>query len=355
MRSFGISLLSALGVFWGWWCDEIKGLVPERLRRALSDARGRTVIALAADETIEVVVERDGCTLSRVSIDPARALPAALPRLHRPILRLPAAAGLRTMMILPLAAERNLRQVVTFELERRTPFKRDEICYAHRVVKREPAAQRLIIEVTIVQRPIIDRALAVLRSLDLEPGAIEVAGADRTEAVSPNLLDAQMARRSARLPDLALAGLGLVVLVLGVAALALPLVRAHQTESELEAEVATLKPAAEASRKLEAEISALTHEASFLATQREQRPAATTIIDALTHLLPDDTYLTELHLAGSQVQIAGTGPSASRAITLLARSPGFADAKFNSQVTQDPLTAREQFDITAHPAPAALQ
>jgi general secretion pathway protein L len=350
-------MLPSVGDLWRWWRGEIEGLVPQDLRRMLNGARDRTVIALAVDETIEIVAERDGRAFSRVSIDPGRSDDGRrfLAGLHQPILRLQAAVGLRTMMTLPLAAERNLRQVVTFELERRTPFKRDEICYAHRVVKRDAAAQRLIIEVTIVQRPIIDRALALLRSLDVEPGSIEVAGADRTEAVSPNLLEAQTARRSARWPELALAGLCLAVAGLGAAALVLPLVRAHATASALEAEVAALKPAAEASRTLEAEVGALSQEAGFLAAQRAARPTATAIIDALTHLLPDDIYLTALHLDGSQLQITGTGPSASRAITLLARSADFADAKFSSQVTQDQRTAREQFDITAHAAPVTPQ
>jgi general secretion pathway protein L len=345
--------LAAAGAFWRWWRDEMAGLIPERLRRRVSQARGRTIIAFGPDDAIDIVEERDGRILHRERLAPeSRPLLAALPQ---PVVRLDASAGLRSLMTLPLAAERNLAQVVSFELERRTPFKRDEICYAHRIAKRDPAAQRLLIEVTIVQRPVVDRVLALLRGFGVEPTSLEVAGADRTEAVSPNLLGGRTGRRGPGLPDLALAALGALTLLLGATALLLPLIRAHMTEAGLEAEIAALTPAADETRKLENEIAALAQESGFLVARRAARPTATEIIDVLTRLLPDEVYLVELHLAGVQLQIIGTAPSASRTISLIARAPGLADARFEAQVTQDQRSGREQFDIAAHVLPEAVR
>src|SRR5262249_49242104 len=130
-------------------------------------------------------------------------------------LRLPAQDVLHTTISLPLAAERNLAQVVDFEFERRTPFKRAEACYAFRPLRRDAAGQRLLAALTVAPRRAVDQALATARRLGIEVTSIDAAPGPG-EPASPNLLGPNIlgttARRGRATSSGAVAGLALLAL-----------------------------------------------------------------------------------------------------------------------------------------------
>ncbi|MBV8651170.1 MAG: hypothetical protein JO255_06860, partial [Alphaproteobacteria bacterium] len=187
--------LPLLSNAWRWWTGELAASVPASLRHYLTGARGRLVLQIQGDGIGEIL--RESATRREVlgTLDLLAAAPAEIAGLLRTIgggrgiaLRLPADAALRTTLSLPLAAQRNLAQVVSFELERRTPFKRADTYHAFRLLRRDPAAQRLTVELTVAPRRVVDEALAVAQRLGIEAACVEAAGADRSETVSPNLL-----------------------------------------------------------------------------------------------------------------------------------------------------------------------
>ena len=71
----------------------------------------------------------------------------------------------------------------------------------------------------------------------------------------------------------------------------------------------------------------------------------------LTHLLPDDTWLTELELSRTEMQVTGYAASASTVLGLLDQSRRFGNASFRSPVMQDQHINREQFNISARITP----
>ena len=52
------------------------------------------------------------------------------------------------------------------------------------------------------------------------------------------------------------------------------------------------------------------------------------MLEALSHALPDGTYVTELRITGDKVQVVGMTQDAPTLIRLIERSPQFADATF---------------------------
>ncbi|MGH7001950.1 MAG: PilN domain-containing protein, partial [Stellaceae bacterium] len=266
-------------------------------------------------------------------------------------IRLPAEAALRTSMVLPLAAQSNLAQVVSFELDRRTPFKSDEIYFTHRLVKRDNAAQRLVVELTVVPCPVVDDAVGLASRLGLDLGVLEVASPEPRARPSGNLLPTRPQPLAARLPGFAIAGLSGLAAILACAVLTIPIYRAHRAAEALSAELAQVKRQADESLRLQKEIDAEIQESGFLGARKRQAVSASETIDMLTRLLPDDTYLTEMDLSNATMQISGIAASASGVLGLLDQSQRFTDAAFRSPVIQDQRTSREQFNISAKIAP----
>jgi general secretion pathway protein L len=349
------TILRPLAQFWAWWVGEITAMAPASWRRQLTRGPDRLVLAVNAGGGGAALFHRsnDGEEpLGRLDLDPAAvaeargqlaAVPARLRKGGFVSIRLPPEAALRTVMNLPLAAERNLAEVVAFELDHRTPFKPEEVYRSQRVLRRDPTAKRLAVQVTLVPRPTLDAALAAAERLGLRADRVEAAG----EPPSGNLLPAQPRPLAARMPGWSVAALASLALLLALVAAFLPLEEAHRTAAALAREASDSKRQAEESLRLQKEIEGEIRESGFLETRKRETPSPSELLQALTHLLPDDTWLGELEISGQEVRITGYSGSASTVLGLIDQFPRFSNAAFRSPVTQDRKEQREQFNISA--------
>ena len=71
------------------------------------------------------------------------------------------------------------------------------------------------------------------------------------------------------------------------------------------------------------------------------------ILEAVSELLPDHTFLSRLEVRRSDVTLKGTSQAASALIALLDSDPRLSNVRFASPVTRDPQTGGERFHITA--------
>ena len=104
---------------------------------------------------------------------------------------------------------------------------------------------------------------------------------------------------------------------------------------------------ADASAKLQTAIDGETHDQSFVVDRKKSRLTVTELLASLTHILPDDVWLTELQIDGDSVLVAGFAASATAVLGLIDQSPILSNATFRSSVTQDAQLNRERFDISA--------
>lgn len=89
-------------------------------------------------------------------------------------------------------------------------------------------------------------------------------------------------------------------------------------------------------------------EGSVLRTLQKRKqvtPSSVIALEALSMVLPDDTYVTELRIDGERLQIVGKTNDAASLIRLIEQSPHFAHATFFAPTTHAPGTSREQFHI----------
>jgi len=84
-----------------------------------------------------------------------------------------------------------------------------------------------------------------------------------------------------------------------------------------------------------------------LERRKFETPASVIVLEALSEVLPDHTYVTEMHLAGNKLQIVGITRDAPSLIPLIEQSPHFARATFYAPTTRSPADPGERFHIEA--------
>lgn len=88
-----------------------------------------------------------------------------------------------------------------------------------------------------------------------------------------------------------------------------------------------------------------------LGQRKHNSPSAVAVLDALSQILPDHTYVTELRLEEDRVQITGFTRDAPSLIGLLEQSGRFTRATFFAPTTRVPSEPGERFHIEAHTQP----
>jgi len=94
------------------------------------------------------------------------------------------------------------------------------------------------------------------------------------------------------------------------------------------------------------EIDALRTETQRLIDTKRQAPALLPVLNELSNLLNDDTWLTHMQFSEQHLQMQGQSPAASALIGVLEKSEFFSNVSFVSPLTQDKVTGRERFQIS---------
>jgi general secretion pathway protein L len=252
--------------------------------------------------------------------------------------------GLRRIISLPLAARDDLAQLLRFEMDRLTPFRAEEVYFAQRVVDTDMPNRRIMVELAVAPRSIVEHALKTARTVGAVVAGVEL-GTARPDGQEPlNLLpqeagDAAGERRLIR-------ALILLALILAIVAVAMPLQRQRSKLAALTDQVAVTRVEAEQSHALREQLDQLTQTGNFLLAEKGRRPMATEVLADLTRLVPDQAYLAQLILQGGEVQLHGWAVTASDLISLLDQSPLFRAPQFRAPVTQEGSDGTERFHLS---------
>lgn len=90
---------------------------------------------------------------------------------------------------------------------------------------------------------------------------------------------------------------------------------------------------------------------ALLERRKYETPASVIVLESLSRLLPDHTYVTELHLTGNKLQIGGITRDPPSLIPLIEQSQHFTRATFYAPTTRSPSDPGERFHIEAQIEP----
>ena len=349
-----------LGRFLSWWLTQITGLVPAALRRRRRLRRRALCIAVEPDrirvrhrnnrrvrELGEAPVDVDG-EPSADDGERLRALAADVRPEGAPC-EITVAPGLALVkeVDLPAAAQENLRQVIGFEMQRLTPFSTEEVYYDYAVTGRHDNVLR--VQLAVVPRRLIDRATAWLPSRGLQsvpesPGGFRPAPLVASDgSITLDFRDPSHRETGGR-------GLYAVLLAVNVAlagtAIAIPLVQEQHHLDEAKSRLEEVRHAAEATAELRGEVERLRTRARFLAAAANARISTVVLIEELTSLLPDTTWVFRLELREGTVHLHGSSADAASLIATIDSSAMLSNVRFTSSVLREG-TGQDRFHIAA--------
>ena len=264
------------------------------------------------------------------------------------ILRLPPALLLDREVVLPLAAEADPARVLGYEMDRLTPFAAPEVFWTYAVQRRDRAKGRLHVRLSLIAKAPLRDLLADLERAGIVPAVLEVAQGD-----APACRIDLRARHAP--PSRAARALGQVMAALcgglALAAVALPFVLQSRDIARVEAEIATLRPQVDAAEAIRRRIAARAAGTDVIAAERGRLGDTLAVLAALTDLLPDDTFLTDLALRAGKLTLNGQSAAAVRLIAALSADPVIRNPDFAAPVTRLQDGKADQFAIRAEIAP----
>lgn len=89
----------------------------------------------------------------------------------------------------------------------------------------------------------------------------------------------------------------------------------------------------------------------LLAKRKQSSPSSVMVLEAISNVLPDSTYVTELRVEGDKVQVIGMTQDAPSLIKRMEQSPQFTRATFFAPTTREQNELAERFHIEARITP----
>lgn len=342
--------------FGDWWVGQLLAMLPTRMRQwpALKpdelqlllkdDGVEVTVTAGAERRAVAIFDMRDGQT-------PAGPLRAFLRQKTtdrtRVALALPREKLLICSLTLPAAAKENLRQVLGYEMDRHTPFTEEQVCFDYRVSA--ATADQIEVRLYVATREAVNQALRLAGQLGLRPHAIGITGEmPQPPGAAPlNLLPpADRPPRYSRRQMLD-AGLGVVIVLLLAATVAIPFWHQSRRIALLDTELDLAHASAEAAFAVRDQRDALLAALDRIRDHRQASPPIIQTLDELSARLPDNTWVQRIEIKSGVIQLQGESTAASTLIRILEDSPLLEGVSFRSPVTQDPRSGQEHFQISA--------
>jgi len=373
--------------FWRWWMGELAPMLPGASRAALQRRFARPVIEIADGEVVfwrpEVANGVARLAVSeRVTLagDPQSVLAAgraAVARLAanatagiaapRVIVALNPRQVLRKELTMPAAVEENLIQTLAYDLDRHTPFRADQLYFDATVKARDPAKKVLRVDWVAALKSIVDAARKQIEDWGAVPIAV-IPGPPTTVPTRLNLLPTAARPRPLQLRRWQVwAPLALVVLLVA-AAVFVPLIQKREYAIALADLNAQAGQQAAVADKLRQQLEQMQNEYNYVLAKKYSFPSAVHVLDEVTRVLPDDTWITQLELKtggrGKEAQrdlyLRGESANAGKLIALLEDSKLVEQVAPRSPTTKIQGSSGEIFDLGARlralpaPVPVAL-
>jgi general secretion pathway protein L len=345
-----------------WWIGELRAMVPARWRERFA-ARGATIVSVKGDEWRSLrresgrVVEGTRTNLAGRDVSSRRE---AFKRLVQDG---PSSAGnvwlalapeevLVRSVTMPLAAEEAVREAVGFELDRLTPFTAEQVFFDCRMTGRDVPGQRLSLDLAVVPRRLVEQRVAELQELGATVLGVGLPDDLAASATPFNLLPADRRARPAMARSTVVArSLALLTALLALGALLYPLAQKREAVIALQPRVDTAKAGADVADRLAKEIEKLAAEHNYLVAKKQGQYPAVTLIEDLSRLLPDTTWVQQLDIKTGpkirELQLAGETGSSSQLVEVLEKSGSLANANFKSPLTKGATPNTERFLIAA--------
>ena len=335
---------SAMGRYWSkvsdflqWWKTGLLQCVPQGVRRRLFVAENRWVLVLAQHGGAKLQKLSDSEDILEVFTvsspeEVAKLRGLTSDKISQIEIAMPSDWVLDTRINLPIAAATNINQVLNYELDRFTPFSAKDVYYDYQVSAESSDKEYLGLRLAILQKRLVDSWLdallgekvrpVLLRADNVWEGLNFIKGIDRI---------AQMPRGQRSygqvLASIVVAGLLMAVFIS-------PIIQKRTAAIRITQEVDRTKRKADSVLAIRQKIEENETALNFVRDQRQEKTPVVNVLNNVTRLLPDDTWVQQLGLKQDIIELRGESTQATRLIKLFEESPSFTEAAFRSPVVQ---------------------
>jgi general secretion pathway protein L len=327
----------------------VSRVLPQRhIQFVGSDDNSITARVIAAGKG--VVLPETSFRLIDGRIEPAlsEAWRTALQSSHISILMRPDHFLVRTVDF-PKAAVDFIDGMVRAQIDRLTPWPADQVVFGI-TPPQQMANERIALAVAATSRQKIEPLLKVAVAVDaaIVTGLLEVK--EGNQAGEPVKIFEQRLK-SAMSIAIDLPQLLRRMLFGGVVAAAASFAVAAYVGGALDSRQQDLQRAI-AQRRAALRVNQTGGSAEMLLAKRKQASASSVmVLEAISRVLPDSTYVTELRVEGDKVQVIGLTQDAPSLVKLMEQSPQFTRATFFAPTTREQNESGERFHIEAHITP----
>ena len=247
---------------------------------------------------------------------------------------------------LPAASREYLDAIIRHQLERLTPWAADRVVFDYALLDQAEASEgQIALRVVATSRDTVDNAVKRLAAAGIRPVAVGTAEDPVDQPSEIDLLDNSKTDRLKVLARRVKIGLLAMVAVFVVAGsyATWRLLDAESAAQTLDGEIAQNR------RVIDAAIArtGASDEYRKLAGNKQATTPVIVLLNDLTKLIPDSTYLTELSIDGPEVHISGFSTEVPKLIALLQDSPSLTEARFAAPTMRAPDGVEDSFQIVA--------
>jgi general secretion pathway protein L len=253
---------------------------------------------------------------------------------------------------LPTRAGEFLDGIVRSQIDRLTPWSANDAVFGW--AKPEQAgADRMLVTVAATARALVTPYVQALKGLGIKSIAVSTL-LPGPEAVAVKVLDEKghSTLDAGRVRRVLLAVLLIAGLAAATATLAGSLIGSslQAEQDQLARRIASRRAAALGGR--EASLDAATAGLRALERRKHDGPSAVIVLEQLSQVLPDHTYVTELRIEGDKLRLIGLTRDAPSLIGLIEQTQHFSRATFFAPTTRSPNEPGERFHIEARIEPS---
>lgn len=343
--------------FFTWWGEQLRELLPEKVRQHFVNQSGYLVVEPDQKRvTISFVSKGKNLSLGDYEIN-ALAMQDMQTLLQSNqqfrdaecVLRIPAALSLKQDVFVPVAAENNLQQVLGYELDRYTPFNKDQVYYDFVKTHREKNDNKVHVQLVLVKKTILDVFYEKCKTLGLDPSFADSAlltVESLPHQAKYNLLPEDRCKKKDKTPLYVLTLSILFPLVLIFCFLFYPLYKLDNGLDKLRKRSRIVEQEAVVIEDSKRAIDYLYQTTQTVIDKKKAAPSMIDVVDTTSKVLNDNTWVSQLHYSDNTLQLTGQSKSASTLISSLEAAENFRNTKFISPVTKDNRTGLERYRIS---------
>lgn len=330
-----------------WWWRQILSLVPAKWRRT-----GEAALFLIEEKIGEE--RRYGLSVNSPAAQGIREGDSVIDRdsvqsllgrhkSKRVVLCIPSTQFLERQINLPLASRREVNSILSYEMDRFTPFRAEDVLWNAQVVSRSRDGKRCNVRLRLARKQVVTEAAAWAERNGAVLSGLATTRPDGTECIFP--LDAEASRHhpSRIRQHLVLAAGGLATLWI----LATPFILQEREVVRIERGIEVSRDAAQKASGFQSHILSQRVSVEAIAAERARVGDMLTILAALTSALPDGTYVSDLTVRDGEVSFSGISNAAAALIPRLSAGQIVRSPTFSAPITRTEKGDADLFSIRA--------